>query len=108
MDASLSDQQLWILKGTKPHQKLLNKGKLWKSPHNWQFHDDQAVRTIEDLTRKQVLGVQDGTNLVFLEAGETWEKKKFSETQFTLEVLSLALTKNSAGEIIEGRINLPS
>ena len=94
--------------GPKLHQKLLNKAEIWKSPDDWQFHDDQAIRTIENLIKKQVLSVQDGNTLVFLEAGETWEKKKFSETQFTLEVLSLALTKNSAGEIIEGRINLPS
>ena len=103
---NISDEQLWKLEGDKPYQKLVNKAGLWKSADNWKFHDDEAIRTIEDLVRNQVLGVQDEKvgGLVALEAGEIWEREKFNDTHFILQVLSgfQALTENLAGDFIEG------
>ena len=102
----ISDEQLWKLVGDKPYQQLVNKAGLWKSPDNWKFHDDEAIRTIEDLVRNQVLGVQkeEVRGLVALEAGEIWEREKFNDTHFILQVLSgfQALTENLAGDFIEG------
>ena len=70
---------------------------------DWQFNDADAIRMITDINGKMVLRKQDDTNTVSLESGKIWERRKFNETHFTLEVFSLALTKNSAGDFVEGR-----
>ena len=99
----ISDTQQWKLTGTKPYQNLINKAGLWKSPDSWKFHDDGTIRIIQDLTRNLVLGIQEGTRSVSPEYGETWRRRKFNNTHFTLEATSLALTKNTAGDFVESK-----
>ena len=88
--------------GEEPFQKLINKAGLWKSFHDWSFDEER----IQDLTSNQVLSVTPENNKVFLKPGQLWRRRKFNETHFTLEFLSgsQALTKNLAGDFIEGTV----
>ena len=95
----ISDTQLWKLED----EMLVNKAGLFHSHDSWMFHDDKAIIMIQNLVRKQVLGIQDGTRFVSLEAGQTLERRKFNATHFKLEVSTLALTKNTAGDFIESK-----